>query len=392
MQQLQSFESPDMKLVMDEARKLAIQYRHGLIDYAHLFIAIFSVDCEASRYCKDFETEKWKVWLQDDCPATGNETMADSVPLTVFAGRIIRHAYGIMYTNGDQPLSSVHLLLALLSINCELTEAVSKTGVVFENVAEQYYGKPVKRSSPFKPELRKTPYPAWRKFFITSLSRKKKVQKLYGLAYELYMYRLYEESISVCEAGLSLESDHHNLKLLRCYCYVDNRDFQLALTHVTNLLNDAAAPADLKITLACIYDEIGQHAQAAKILDEILEENPEEATALNNRGFNLYRQGQFAEAVPYYEKAISVDPAFAYPWDNLGFVKYKLGKVEEALDLIDSSLKLDKGNSFAYKYKGIIFLEQNNREEALKNFQLALMYGYTKKYGNEVLELMKNIC
>jgi tetratricopeptide (TPR) repeat protein len=116
---------------------------------------------------------------------------------------------------------------------------------------------------------------------------------------------------------------------------------------------------------------------------------PDNSTILNNRAFNLYRQGRYAEAIPFYEKAISIDPQFAYPWDNLGFIKYKLGFTEEAFQLIDKALELDRGNSYAYMYKGKIHMEQGNKIQAMENFQLALRYGFTETYGDEVVQLIK---
>ncbi|OQP61882.1 hypothetical protein A3860_30930 [Niastella vici] len=385
------FHSEDITLVMEKARNLAVQYRHGLIDFAHLFVAILSTDSEARAFCQDFNSEKWKAWLQQHYKADSNLTMDDQVPLTVLAEYIIRHANAIKSTNGEVSVCSIHILLALLCIISEVNEAFSRKGIMFEDVAEQYYRKRVERSLPFIAVLPKGPYPAWRKFFITGKSRKEKVRKLYRQAYLLFMYEQYEDCLSVCEAALSLDLGNLDLRYLQLYSSVNTRDFHPALTFAKTFINDHPNPNEFRITLAYIYDELGQYDQSASMLDEILADNPASPTALNNKGFSLYRQGKFAAAIPFYEKAIEADPSFAYPWDNLGFVKYKLGNMEEGLRLIEKALELDKGNSYVYKYKGIILLEQNNRDEALKNFQLALRYGYTKKYGNEVLELMKNI-
>lgn len=388
---IQENELTDLNLVMAEARILSIQFRHGFIDYTHLFVAVLSVDCEARGFCTGFDSEKWKAWLQNVYPATGNKTMNDSVNLTVFAEQVIRYGYKIARANGDEVIDSVHLLLSLLCIKCDITDSLSTKGIIFDDIADQYYPKPIIRTVPSIPVLRKEPYPQWRKFFMTGKAKKKKAEEFYRQAYELSLYQLYDESLLVCEAGLSLEPDNIDLRKMQLHCFVGNLDFQAALPCAKQLANDYPHPLGFTFTLGYIYDELGQYEEAARIYDKILVNYPEEKTTLNNKGFNLSRQARYKEAVPYYEKAISIDAGFAYSWNNLGFAKYKLGRIDEGLELINKSLKLDKGNSYAYKNKGIIYLEQNDKEKALQNFQLALRYGYTKKYGNEVLELMKGI-
>ena len=385
-------DSADFDRVMGEAWTLSVQFHHGFVDYTHLFIAALSIDCEAWTFCKNFDAEKWQAWLQNYYPDSDKETTNDDLlPLTVVAERVVRQAYGIVQENGDTVINSVHLLLALLCMSGELTEYLNKKGIIYEDVAEQYYGKSIQKTIPWIPVLRKGAYSRWRKFFITDASKKKKVAALHAQAYELSMYKQYDDCLLVCEAGLSLEPDNVNLKELQFFCFVWNRDYPQALSSAKQLTGDYANSDAFKNTLSYIYGESGQYNETANVLDAVLANNPAEITSLNNRGFYLSREGKYAEAVPYLEKAISLDPEGAYPWNNLGFVKCKLGHIDEGLALINKSLELDKGNSYAYKNKGIIYLEQNDKEKTLQNFQLALRYGYTKRYGNEVLELLKRI-
>ncbi len=383
--------SPDFNLVINEALILSIQSRHGFISYQHLFVAILSVDCEARAYCKEFKVEKWKSWLQNYFPATGTETMEDSLPLTLFTEHVIKNANDFVAANGDKAINSIHLLLALFCMKCEVTDAACKTGLIFEDVAEQYGRKPLKRTYPIIPVSQLGAYPGWKKFFMSGQSKKKNVEQLCDRAYELSLYEQYDICLLVCEAALSLEPDNFDCKYLQVLSCMYKRDFQAALTYAKGLTGEYANSADFQLTVSYLYDELGQYDEAATILDNILAKDPDQTTFLNNRGFNLSRQARYAEAVPYYEKAISVDPKFAYSWNNLGFAKYKLGKIDEALECINKSLEFDRGNSYAYKNKGIIYLEQNDKENASLNFQLALRYGYTKRYGNEVLALMKSI-
>ena len=143
--------------------------------------------------------------------------------------------------------------------------------------------------------------------------------------------------------------------------------------------------------LLYLLDVIGKYGEAANLLEALITEDPDNDNYLNNRGFNLLRQEKYAEAAPFFEKAIQTKPTAPYPQNNLGFTKYKLGKMNEGLALIDSSLELDKGNSHAYRNKGIIFMEQRNKTEARKNFNLALKFGFTEEYDDEVERLLAEL-
>jgi tetratricopeptide (TPR) repeat protein len=384
--------SNDLNHIMDESRKLAILYKHGFIDYPHFFVALLKTDCNASKFCADLSAEEWETWLQQHYPATGKETMEDSLPLTKFAEHIVRHCYVIVHTMKEETINSTHLLLAMLCMEDEVSRAFQKKGILFEDIAALYYGRPVEKFRAPLPLLRKKPYSTWELFFLTDSRRKELLAQLDFLAYRQHLYEQYDECLTTCRAGLSLAPGHLSLLTLQLYCYVRKREFKQGMLHGAELIKNHPQAYDLMITQSFIYDELGMHQEASEMLNNVLATNPESADALNNKGFNLYLQGQYREAIPYFEKAIAVSPSFAYPYDNLGFVKYKLGEpVTEALALIDKSLELDKSNSYAYKFKGIICMEQGNKGEALKNFQEAQRFGYTKKYGNDVLNYMKQL-
>lgn len=389
------FETDDLTLVLNESRKLAISFQHGLIDYSHLFVAMLTTDCMAKVFCKHCNVDSWTSWLKNKYPATGTETMEDSLPLTIFAERTIMNGRSITHKCDEDGLNSVHLLLSILTPASEVSTSFLEADITFEDILTGYGKPPFEKFLPAFRWFRKGPYSRWELFFLSADSRKDKVTKLHELAYEAWIYGLYDRCITACQVGLSLDPNYKKLSTLQMNCYSKKRDFPACIQHLTPLIAAEPDAKDLRITLAHCYSEIGEYNKAAGILDELLAVTPENdaaySTLLNNKGFNLSLQGRYKESIPFFEKACVLDPAFAYPWDNKGFAQYKLGSVEEGLSSIDKSLQLDKGNSYAYKYKGILFFEQGNKEEALRNFRLALKYNYTELYGNEVEEWMKKM-
>jgi|GEM_PF-1022255 len=379
----------DVEPVLIEARNLAIRFRHGFIDYHHIFVAMLTTDCMAKQFCGHCNTAEWTSWLQKIYPPNGRQTMDDSLPLTAFAESIIRHASYIADKCNETDFNTVHLLLAILVPADDISSSFEKAGVLFEHVVAAYGMPPFGKFPPVFRSFRQKPYSRWMRFLVSPSSMEKKVAELYGIAYTLWKYEQYDQCIVACNVILSLDANHINSKVLQMHCYLLERDFPAALRHITPLIDLYPGSRDFLLTKASIFDGMGEYGEAASILEELFAKFPEDHAVLNNTGFNLSRKGQYKEAIPFFEKAIAIDPSFAYAWNNMGFAHYKLGAIEQGLSLIDRSLELDKGNSYAYKNKGIISFEQNNKAEALKNFQLALKFRYTEKYGNEVEEWMR---
>jgi tetratricopeptide (TPR) repeat protein len=381
----------EFQKVIIKARELAIEFGHDFIDYEHFFVAMLNLECHAQKYLSDCDVRKYHNRLAT--LFSGGNTISDdgSLPLTVRGERIIKHCDAIAAQVNDEEVGSIHLLLAIISYNNSLAELLKKSGIIFYEIVSKAIMKPMDKFHPPIRLLRRKPYSALGKFFLSKAGIKNKVTAFHEQAIDLFEFEEYDDCIKICKVGKSLSANYEPFMALIAYSYFEKRELKEALGHFLKLCREYPGSDDYFVTLAYIYDDTGMYLKAEEILDTLLAKLPDNETVLNNKAFNLCNQGKFKEAILYYERAIAIDPDFAYAWDNLGYAKYKLGDTEEALSLIEKSLQLDKGNSYAYKYKGIIFMEQNNKVAALENFNLALKYGYTKKYGEKVMNLIQQL-
>jgi tetratricopeptide (TPR) repeat protein len=70
-------------------------------------------------------------------------------------------------------------------------------------------------------------------------------------------------------------------------------------------------------------------------LRAIIDDNPEDAQALNAYGYTLAdRRGDYAGGLPYIERAHALQPDSAAILDSLGWVRFRLGEREESLVLL----------------------------------------------------------
>lgn len=382
----------DVNSILKKARDLSERFQHGFVDYSHLFVAILNTDCLASEFCKEIDPEKWTKWLEKQFPTSSNNAGQTTLHFTLLADYVISHCCNILVTiKGEQVYTSVHLLMALLCMDTELTAEFSRKGIIFENLAEQYFGKTVEREAPVLRIKRFTPYANWEKWLMPGSRKVKKFQLISEYAYFMTLYRRYDESILLCKCGLSLFPDDEYLNYAHVLGYVNKRDFKNALPLALDYNKKFPETERFELLLAHICSEAERYEDAEILYASLMKNHPEDAIVCNDRAFNFYLQGRYEEAIPLYEKAIQLDPEFAFAYDNLGYVLHKCGQTERGLELINKALEMDKGNSFAYKYKGVIYLEQGNKEEAMKNFNTALKFHYTIKYGNEVNELIAKL-
>jgi tetratricopeptide (TPR) repeat protein len=386
---LPPIQDEDLVLIFAESRALSLKFKHGFIHHTHLYVAMLTTKCKANRLCAHDKPLEWTDRLQKLYPPTGTDAADASLPLTLTAERSVRHAGIISQKTGDTRVNSAHLLMAILSFFSGVSESFDKAGVTFDDVVAAYGQQTFEKFPP--PISPVGPASAWSRLFTPAKARKKTLEAAIKNATLDLSYALYDQCIADCRVGLSIDPDHAELRHCILVAHFRKRDFREALPLLLPFLEQSPEDKDFRISLAYIYNGTGEYEKAEEVLTQLLVEFPKDEIVLNNLGMSLTHQQRYAEAIVPLEKATALNPAFAYPWDNLGFARCKLGEVSAGLELIDKSLEMDKGNSYAYRNKGIVFFEQNRHGEALKQFQLALKFGYTEKYGSEVSEYLEKL-
>jgi tetratricopeptide (TPR) repeat protein len=89
---------------------------------------------------------------------------------------------------------------------------------------------------------------------------------------------------------------------------------------------------EARLVLSNIHVLKGENAEAAEYLEQLLDEFPDDISALNDLGYLWADENEHLErAYGMIQKAVEGDPENAAYRDSLGWVLYRLGRVEEAL-------------------------------------------------------------
>jgi serine/threonine protein kinase len=97
-----------------------------------------------------------------------------------------------------------------------------------------------------------------------------------------------------------------------------------------------------------------------------------EAWELYNKAFSLGSLGQLEEAIGYYDRVLELEPKNTNAWNNRGVCCQKLGRTEEALRCYDKAIEADRHNGSARSNKGSILYSLGRFADAIVHLNKAL--------------------
>ncbi|WP_341581415.1 tetratricopeptide repeat protein [Marinobacter metalliresistant] len=124
-----------------------------------------------------------------------------------------------------------------------------------------------------------------------------------------------------------------NFWLLEVNLLLGEGQRQEALSTATEALEEHPDNLQIRYARAMLYDTLDRAADAEADLKRIVEQDPENAVALNALGYILStRTDRLREARGYIEKALSLDPGNPAILDSMGWILLLEGQIRPALE------------------------------------------------------------
>jgi tetratricopeptide (TPR) repeat protein len=150
-----------------------------------------------------------------------------------------------------------------------------------------------------------------------------------------------------------------------------------AISFISEAIIELPKSTLLKIALARAYNLQNKTADALKVCNEILADNPQQVDVIKIKATLLDKQGRGSEAITILEQAYQLTP-----YDiNLNYelaYRYAEAKNPTVIRLCDSLSKIDTANNHAEPayYKGIYFSNVGDNKNALIQFDKAIQQDY----------------
>ncbi|MCL7944359.1 tetratricopeptide repeat protein [Marinobacter sp. ATCH36] len=126
-----------------------------------------------------------------------------------------------------------------------------------------------------------------------------------------------------------------NFHLLEINLLLDRERNEQALEAANKALEGYPANIRIRYARAMLLDSMGEPEQAEADLRQIIDEQPQNAVALNALGYIITtRSDRYDEARAYIERALEIDPENPAILDSMGWVLYQQGETERALDYL----------------------------------------------------------
>jgi len=110
---------------------------------------------------------------------------------------------------------------------------------------------------------------------------------------------------------------------------------------------------------------INNHAEALRILDELLLEHPEDAVAWSTAALALRSLNRRKEAAEYIRESLKLFPAWANAWTRLGMVLCEDGETQEGRSALLHALRLEPGDPFTLRSLAELARNEKNFEEEI---------------------------
>ncbi len=171
-----------------------------------------------------------------------------------------------------------------------------------------------------------------------------------------------------------------------------NRDFKGAIKDYEKVLEFDTEDIGALNNIAPAYRQLGMVDKSIKCLKKIISIDDSFIGPFVNLGFIYSKLDSLDLAIEYFDKALVIDPEEALVYSNRGYTYYKKEDYSKALKDINLSIKLYPTNSYAYRNLALVYIAMDKIDEACTVLSYAIKYGFERRYGSEVSELIRKYC
>ena len=190
---------------------------------------------------------------------------------------------------------------------------------------------------------------------------------------------LYNENNQLDKAISFLEQKHQELPedidimLYLGSFYEDNKEYPKALEILSKGAALSSDNSTILFRLGIIQDKSNMKKACITTMEQVIQLEPENASALNYLGYTLADLGKnLDKAEALIKKALTIKPDDGFITDSLGWVYFKKGQYTKAIELLNKAAQLTSFDPVITEHLGDAYEKNNLLEKALEMYRKAL--------------------
>lgn len=223
-----------------------------------------------------------------------------------------------------------------------------------------------------------------------------KAMKDYNHAVEDYKKALeldpnYEEVIKTLQEMLAAHNHAEiNAAFERGQKFYKNKDFDNAIKEFERIIeldpNNVAAYNNR----AYVYASKNDYTHAVDDYSRVIELDPKNAVAYNDRGYVNYMMHNYDLAIADYDKALQLDQNYVLTYCNRGSAYSVKRDFDRAIEDFTHAIKLDPKNVIAYLWRGCIYGNKGDYKRATADFKKVLEIEPNNQEAQQYLQQVMN--
>lgn len=182
------------------------------------------------------------------------------------------------------------------------------------------------------------------------------------------------------------------LRMLQASFFEDTFQYKNAISILEDIKDHKNFTESHSYYLASILEKSGQFSEARKLVQVIVDKDPNNAHALNFLGYSyLERNEKMDVAFEYISKAVALRPDDGYIRDSMAWYFFQTGKFNEALTEAKKASELVKGDHTITKHLGMIYQRLRHYDKAKAYLTEALNGARAQADKEDVLRLLEDV-
>ncbi len=184
-----------------------------------------------------------------------------------------------------------------------------------------------------------------------------------------------------------LDSSDPARQLNAAQSYVDAKHYDQAIKVARSVLKKSPDSVSALFMLGASLERSGERSAAETTFQDLLQQQPNFAPALNYLGYMWAEKGENLEqALAFTQKAVALDPTNGAYVDSLGWANFQLGNYSAAKKYLTRAVSLTGDDATVLEHLGDLYLKLGDRAKAREYYEKSVA-----KAGDNVTEVKKKL-